>query len=84
MFLHYKSTMKETTLILILELLQFESLQNNTNWCQSGIAIMTTRAAVKMEEQLVALLEKVDQRSEQLQVLTKQQAEQRVDGLAQR
>ncbi len=39
------------------------------------IAIMTTRAAAKMVEQLVALLEKVDQQSEQLQVLTKKQAE---------
>ena len=42
---------------------------------------MTTRAATRMEEQMAALLEKMDQQNEQLQLLTRQQAE-RVDGIA--
>ena len=41
---------------------------------------MTTRAATRMEEQMAALLEKLDQQNEQLQLLTRQQAE-RVDGI---
>ena len=41
---------------------------------------MTTRAATRMEEQMAALLEKMDQQNEQLQLLTRQQAE-RVDGI---
>ena len=39
---------------------------------------MSTRAASRMEEQMAALLEKMDQQNEQLQLLTRQQAE-RVD-----
>ena len=39
---------------------------------------MSTRAASKMEEQMAALLEKMDQQNEQLQLLIRQQAE-RVD-----
>ena len=42
---------------------------------------MSTRAASRMEEQMAALLEKMDQQNEQLQLLTRQQAE-RVDGIA--
>ena len=39
---------------------------------------MSTQAASRMEEQMAALLEKMDQQNEQLQLLTRQQAE-RVD-----
>ena len=42
---------------------------------------MSTRAASRMEEQMAALLEKMDQQNEQLQLLTRQQAE-RVDVIA--
>ena len=42
---------------------------------------MSIRAASRMEEQMAALLEKMDQQNEQLQFLTWQQAE-RVDVIA--
>ena len=42
---------------------------------------MATRAASRLEEQMAALLEKMDKQSKQLEDLVKQQTE-RVDGLA--
>ena len=44
---------------------------------------MATRAASRLEEQMAALLEKMDRQSEQLEDLAKRQTE-RVDGLAQK
>ena len=44
---------------------------------------MSTRAASRMEEQMGALLEKMDQQSQQLQLLTRQQSEQ-LDQIAQK
>ena len=44
---------------------------------------MATRAVSKLEEQLAALMEKMDKQSEQLENLTRQQSE-RVDGIAQK
>ena len=43
---------------------------------------MSTRAASRMEEQMAALLEKMDQHNEQLQLFLTQQQAERVDVIA--
>ena len=55
--------------------------ENSTNWCQKWDHRMATRAASRLEEQMAALLEKMDRQSERLEDLVKWQTE-RVDGLA--
>jgi len=57
--------------------------KNSTNWCQEWDNRMATRAASKLEEQMAALLEKMDRQSEQLEDLVHQRTK-RMDGLAQK
>ena len=48
---------------------------NPVQWCQEWDAMATTRSATKMEEQLQLLIAKMDEQTEQLQLLTKQQSQ---------
>ena len=63
------------------------STLGRTHWNQynlvSGVGFaMSTRAASRMEEQMAALLEKMDQHNEQLQLFLTQQQAERVDVIA--
>ena len=73
-------------LAIVFSVSQLLATLGRTHWNQynlvSGVgSAMSTRAASRMEEQMAALLEKMDQHNEQLQLLTQQQAE-RVDVIA--